>query len=355
MLRASIRRLWKRHSLVIDIRSPPRSTIFIANQARDLLTQIFIYLDVSTNLKEIQVGVKENRDRRFLGLEQLMKAMEFDKPHPFNIRRNIGRYLAVNNRGIQYIDGKASALYQALVASNFNKRMIHFKLRNRTIDGREWSLPRVWAAFDHLSLQELSVLDAGHVASSTSLASTPMAITPTYTMSIDFLNLVGCKIGSSCSVDTETLRVLANTTFLNLTHVELSDYTISSEQLVAFLRRVKSTVRIVGLKNTHLASGPWPSVFEALREFIHLHTLSLDQLTEAAPIPLATAVVGLHRNTSCQVQEQMQAFLSFLSTLIEEHARLVDDGQLGVWVWKRQVIRSVVSWDFRRGRWDRKL
>jgi hypothetical protein len=209
-----------------------------------------------------------------------MKAMEFDKPHPFVIRIFFGRYLAVNDRGIQYIDGKASTLYQALVASNFNKRMIHPKLRNPDIVSGEWSLPRVWAAFDHPSLQELSGLDAGHVASSTSLASTPMAITQAYTMSIDFLHLVGCKSGSSCSVDTETFRVLVNTTFLNLTRVELSDYTVSSELLVAFLRRIKTTVRIICLKNMQLASGAWRSVFEALREFIHLHTLNLDQLTE---------------------------------------------------------------------------
>jgi hypothetical protein len=91
-------------------------------------------------LKKIYVGVEENSDRRILGLEQLMKAMKFDKPHPFNIRRNIGRYLAVNDIGAQYLNGRTSMLYEALSTSNFNKRMIYLRLRNLKSVGGAWSL-----------------------------------------------------------------------------------------------------------------------------------------------------------------------------------------------------------------------
>jgi hypothetical protein len=85
-------------------------------------------------------------------------------------------------------------------------------------------------------------------------------------MSVEYLNSKGCNNAWSCSVDTETFRLLANATFPNLTWVELSNHTVTSEQLIAFPRRIKTTTQCVHLKSIHLASGTWPSVFTALRE-----------------------------------------------------------------------------------------
>ena len=99
-------------------------------------------------------------------------------------------------------------------------------------------------------------------------------------MSVEYLNLLDCNSAWSGSADTGVIRLLANARFPNLIWVELDDYTVTSEQLISFLRRIKTTTRRVYLKGMHLSIGTWSSVFQALRELEHLKVLFLASLTE---------------------------------------------------------------------------
>jgi hypothetical protein len=145
-------------------------------------------------------------------------------------------------------------------------------------------------------------------------------------MSIEYLNLVGCNSAWSGSADTEVIRLLANARFSNLTWVEPNDYTVTSEQLIAFLRCIKTTTRRVYLKGIHLSIGTWSSVFQALRELEHLKVVWLESLTETWGHKSVSSIVDIADageewlvKICCEVQEQMPEFLEML---IEGHVHL---------------------------------
>jgi hypothetical protein len=207
-------------------------------------------------------------------------------------------------------------------------------LRNKGTTGA-WSLPQVWAAFDHPSIRRLMISDEKYVPAPVafkivSLTTSAPAPAPTVitalTMSIEYLKLVGCNSASSCWVSTKTFRLLANTQFPNLAWVELSDYTVTSEELIAFLLHIKTTARRIHLNGIYLHSGTWSSVFTALRELKQLHTLKFESLTETrsstvAPSTVYVAKAGTEwtENISCARQRQMPKFLGWL---VENHVHL---------------------------------
>lgn len=239
-----------------------------------VLTEILRNLKSVRRLQEIYVGVKDHSLRHIVGLQHLLRSIEFDNNWIYLGRDAFGKHLPVTDIGSQFLDGHKSFLYCALTQSGFGKRIVHVKLRNLKDAGRVWSLPQVWAAFDHPALKELSIMDAAHVTSE------PTAEAAS-SLSVEELRLAGCKNFRECVVDTETFFLLHQTSFPQLTKVDLRNYTVSEEHLVAFLQHISKTVRSVILAYFQVSSGTWSAVFETLREFAALEELNMKWLIEA--------------------------------------------------------------------------
>ncbi|KAE8826843.1 hypothetical protein PTNB85_06752 [Pyrenophora teres f. teres] len=264
----------------------PAQGAFYAEQAPGLMKEMFRLFKTMDALGEIRFGVRGDGYHPILGLKHMVRDIGFDRNSlalaPMHVTGNI----TSRDFGGHCLGGHASWLYKMLSDSNFDKRIITLDLYDRIHPGI-WSLSQVWAALDHPSFRELRIFyripvpRANIIVPSwiVDLELTPGTFTLASTMSIETLTLVGSQGLQNYAANAETFALLTNTTFPNLTRLELRGYAVSGDQFVNLVESIQTTVRCMCLVGIHLVSGSWSLVFKALGECRELDRLGFRQLT----------------------------------------------------------------------------
>ena len=223
-------------------------------------------------LEEIHFGAEYHPTGPVLGSRHFVKDMGFNYASTFLAHEYFRKCVGNSEIGTYILLEYIPLLHHVLSNTGFDKRIVHLNMRNLPHTWG-WSVPKVWAYLDHTSILKLNIFDIHHTPPpEITMTPSTMSLDPQLrelilatTMSISHLRLGGCQSAYICADDTETLSLLANTEFPGLRRVELIDYAITSEQLIAFLQRLGPTVLFVYFTRMHLTYGSWVSVLRKIR------------------------------------------------------------------------------------------